>query len=318
MARCLVTGGQGFIGSALVRRLLEGGHQVAVLDLPEPPFEGLQVLGLSDDVERVRGDVADAAIVERVVDDAEWVFHLGAVTIVREAARDSLGTYRSNAQGTWTLLEACRRATPAAVVVASSDKAYGPSPSLPYREEDELRPVAPYEGSKAACDLIARTYAAAWGLPVAVTRLANVYGGGDLNFSRLVPELMAAAVRRRGPDIRSDGSPRRDFLHVSDAVSGYLAVAGHVASGDGHGEAFNVGTGRPVAVSEVIESVSEIAGAPLSLAPLKGGETDGEIDEQYVDPTRVSSATGWAAQVPLGDGLEEAFEWYSDRPELCP
>ena len=318
MARCLVTGGQGFIGSALVRRLLEDGHQVAVLDLPEPPFEGLQVLGLSDDVERVRGDVADAAIVERVVDDAEWVFHLGAVTIVREAARDSLGTYRSNAQGTWTLLEACRRATPAAVVVASSDKAYGPSPSLPYREEDELRPVAPYEGSKAACDLIARTYAAAWGLPVAVTRLANVYGGGDLNFSRLVPELMAAAVRRRGPDIRSDGSPRRDFLHVSDAVSGYLAVAGHVASGDGHGEAFNVGTGRPVAVSEVIESVSEIAGAPLSLAPLKGGETDGEIDEQYVDPTRVSSATGWAAQVPLGDGLEEAFEWYSDRPELCP
>lgn len=318
MARCLVTGGQGFIGSALVRRLLEDGHQVAVLDLPEPPFEGLQVLGLSDDVERVRGDVADAAIVERVVDDAEWVFHLGAVTIVREAARDSLGTYRSNAQGTWTLLEACRRATPAAVVVASSDKAYGPSPSLPYREEDELRPVAPYEGSKAACDLIARTYAAAWGLPVAVTRLANVYGGGDLNFSRLVPELMAAAVRRRGPEIRSDGSPRRDFLHVSDAVSGYLAVAGHVASGDGHGEAFNVGTGRPVAVSEVIESVSEIAGAPLSLAPLKGGETDGEIDEQYVDPTRVSSATGWAAQVPLGDGLEEAFEWYSDRPELCP
>ena len=318
VAHCLVTGGQGFIGSALVRKLLADGHQVVALDLPEPPFEGLQVLGISDEVEWVEGDVADVAVAERAVADAEWVFHLGAVTIVGQAARDPLGTYRSNAQGTWTLLEACRRSSPTAVVVASSDKAYGPSPNLPYREQDDLRPVAPYEGSKAACDLIARSYAESWDLPVAVTRLANVYGGGDLNFSRLVPELMAAAVGGREPGIRSDGSPRRDFLHVSDAVSGYLAVAGHVTSGQGHGEAFNVGTGRPVAVSEVIESASGVAGVPLVSTPVGEGETDGEIDDQYVDPAKVGSATGWAARVSLRDGLEEAFEWYSGRPALCP
>ncbi len=318
MARCLVTGGQGFIGSALVRRLLEEGHEVEVLDLPEPPFEGLEVLGLSAEVKQVRGDIAVEVVAERVVDGAEWVFHLGAVTIVGQAARDPLGTYRSNAQGTWTLLEACRRASPAAVVVASSDKAYGPSPSLPYREEDDLVPFAPYEGSKAACDLVARSYAAAWDLPVAVTRLANVYGGGDLNFSRLVPELMAAAVGGREPEIRSDGSPRRDFLHVSDAVQGYLAVAAHVASGGGQGDAFNVGTGRPVAVSEVIDSVSGIAGASFTSAQVCDGETDGEIDDQYVDPTRVMSATGWAAEVTLIEGLREAFEWYAGRAALCP
>lgn len=318
MARCLVTGGQGFIGSALIQGLLRTGHQVVVLDLPQPPFEGLEVLGLSGEVEQVTGDVADAAIAERAVAGADWVFHLGAVTIVGQAARDPLGTYRSNAQGTWSLLEACRRASPSAIVVASSDKAYGPSPKLPYREQDALFPVAPYEGSKAVCDLIARSYAASWGLPVAVTRLANVYGGGDLNFSRLVPELMAAAVGGRQPGIRSDGSPRRDFLHVSDAVGGYLGVADHVQSGAGHGEAFNVGTGRPVAVSEVIDSVAEIAGAPLSPAPFEDGGTDGEIDDQYVDPAKVNSATGWAPQVSLSDGLEEAFEWYSERPGLCP
>lgn len=318
MARCLVTGGQGFIGSALVRKLLEQGHQVEVLDLPRPPFEGLEVLGLSAEVKRTSGDVADPAVAERAVGRAEWVFHLGAVTIVGQAARDPLGTYRSNAQGTWALLEACRRASPAAVVVASSDKAYGPSPRLPYREEDELSPVAPYEGSKAACDLIARSYAESWDLPVAVTRLANVYGGGDLNFSRLVPELMAAAVGGRQPGIRSDGSPRRDFLHVSDAVEGYLAVADHVVSGGGRGQAFNVGTGRPVAVSDVVESVSGIAGVSYKSALPKEGQVDGEIDDQYVDPTKVEAATGWAAEVTLTEGLREAFEWYTERPELCP
>lgn len=318
MARFLVTGGQGFIGSALVRNLVEEGHSVRVLDREEPPFEGLEVQGVRGEVELLVGDVADRTDAADAVRGVESIFHLAAVTLVGEAAGDPARTYRTNAQGTWTLLEAARAGETEAIVVASSDKAYGPSRQLPYREDARLLPVAPYEGSKAACDLIARSYDAAWDLPVAVTRLANVYGGGDLNFSRLVPELMAAAVRTRDPAIRSDGTPKRDFLHVSDAVAGYRAVAEHVLGGAGHGEAFNLGTGRPVAVSEVIELAGGVSGAPLAAGAIVAGGAEGEIDDQYVDSAKVESATGWRHVVGLEQGLREAFEWYSARPALCP
>ena len=318
MALCLVTGGQGFIGSALVRNLVEEGHSVRVPDLERPAFMGLDVQGVLGEVELLAGDLASGDDLSPALAGADWVFHLGAVTLVGDAARDPVRTYRTNAQGTWMLLEAARITKPELVVVASSDKAYGPSPELPYREGSELRPVAPYEGSKAACDVIARSYQAAWGLPVAVTRLANVYGGGDLNFSRLVPELMASAVRGRDPGIRSDGTPRRDFLHVSDAVKGYRAVADLVLGGSGHGDAFNVGTGRPVAVAEVIEAASEVTGASLATRATITDRAQGEIDSQYVDPAKVRAATGWRAEVELEQGLREAFDWFSARPELCP
>ncbi len=182
MARALVTGGQGFIGGHLCRALLERGDEVVVLDLPEAPGRALSLHGIAGEVELVEGDVADRRAVDRAITGAESVFHLAAQTLVGPAAEDPEGTFRSNVEGTWTLLEACRSAGVDRVVVASSDKAYGPSDSLPYREGDELRPAAPYEGSKAAADVISRSYWNSWGLPVAVTRLANVYGGGDLNF----------------------------------------------------------------------------------------------------------------------------------------
>lgn len=318
MASCLVTGGQGFIGSALVRRLLEDGEEVTVLDLPQPPFRGLEVQGIADQVTLVEGDVASGKDVSQAVEGIDRVFHLAAVTLVGEATADPAGAFRTNVGGTWTLLEALRRSEPEVVVVASSDKAYGPSTSLPYRETDELVPASPYEGSKAACDLIARSYHRTHGLPVGVTRLANVYGGGDLNFSRLIPELMAAAVDVRAPRIRSDGSPRRDFLHVSDAVTGYLSVAELVGSGSGAGEAFNVGTGRPESVGEVIDLASRTTG--LDLQP-EGRVTDGtkdEIDEQFVDSSRLRDATGWRAEIDLASGLREAYEWFAARPALLP
>lgn len=318
MAFTLVTGGQGFIGSALCLQLLERGEQVRALDLPKPSFAGLAARGIESEVELIEGDVADRAASESVVRGASRVFHLAAQTLVGPAARDPLATFRSNVEGTWIVMEACRTAGPEAVVVASSDKAYGPSSTLPYRESQSLEPAAPYEASKAATDVIARSYAASAGLPVAVTRLANVFGGGDLNFSRLIPELLASVIKRRAPLIRSDGSPRRDFLHVSDAVAGYLALADAVASGSGSGMAFNAGTGTPRSVAEVIATVGSVTGVDLGSAVLADVTPEGEIDDQYVDPSRLTGLTGWEAGVGLEEGIAEAFEWYRARPELCP
>ena len=174
---------------------------------------------------------------------------------------DPAATFEANVRGTWTLLEACRRADVPAVVVASSDKAYGPSEELPYREDMQLRPASPYEASKAAADAIALSYRPAYGLPVAVTRFANVYGGGDLNFSRLVPEAIAAVLDGRRPQIRSDGSPERDFLYVDDAVAAYLAIEHAVgAGGPAAGEAFNAGGERPHSVAEVLETIAAVSG----------------------------------------------------------
>ncbi|MFM9150130.1 MAG: NAD-dependent epimerase/dehydratase family protein, partial [Solirubrobacterales bacterium] len=160
MASCLITGGQGFIGSALARALLERGDRVAVLDLPEPPFEGLEAQGIAGEVELFEGDLADPGEVTRAIEGQERVFHLGAVTLVGPAAADPVATYRTNVEGTWTLLEGLRSTAIEALVVASSDKAYGPSAELPYREEQPLGPASPYEGSKAACDEVARSYGA--------------------------------------------------------------------------------------------------------------------------------------------------------------
>jgi CDP-glucose 4,6-dehydratase len=310
LTRALVTGGQGFIGGHLVRALLARGDEVTVLDLPSAPGSALALHGLEREVELIEGDVADRAAVDRAMEGADAVFHLAARTLVGPAADDPLGTFRTNVEGTWTVLEAARSAGPGAVVVASSDKAYGPSDALPYSEGDELRPAATYEGSKAAADVIARSYWDSWQLPVAVTRLANVYGGGDLNASRLVPEAASAFLSGRAPKIRSDGSPRRDFLHVSDAVAAYLAVEDAVARGPGRGEALNAGTGTARSVRELIDLIREKAGSGLDPAYEGEGSPPGEIDEQCVDPSKLAGLTGWAAEVSLDDGVGEAVEWY--------
>lgn len=322
--RSLVTGGQGFIGGHLVRALLERGDDVTVLDLRGAPGRALDVHGLTSDVRLVEGDVADPGSVHRALREAgtegsgpDSVFHLAAQTLVGPAAEDPVATYRANAEGTWTLLEECRRSGVGAVVVASSDKAYGPSDSLPYRETDELRPAAPYEASKAAADVIARSYWPAFGLPVGVTRLANVYGGGDMNGSRLVPEAVNACLEGRAPRIRSDGSPERDYLHVSDAAAAYLAIEGAVREGPGRGEALNAGTGEPHSVREVVglitAEVARTGGTPVEPDYLGDGVPEGEIDRQFVDATRLSEMTGWEPKVGLAEGITEAVAWYREH-----
>lgn len=321
MKRALVTGGHGFVASNLARGLLERGDAVTVLDLAAPAGSGLDRQGIADEVELVEADLRDAERVAATIATGEFdvVFHLAAQTLVGPAMADPTLTFEVNVRGTWTVLEACRQAEVPAVVVASSDQAYGPSDELPYREEMRLRPASPYEASKAAADAIALSYWPAFGLPVAVTRFGNIYGGGDANFSRLIPEAITAVLDGRRPRIRSDGSPERDLLYVADAVAAYLAVeraAG--AGGRGAGEAFNAGGETPHPVREVVETVVEVSGTDLQPEYLGTGNPSGEIDRQYVDSTKLREMTGWRPEVGLRDGLIRTLDWYRDHPELRP
>ena len=234
MGTALVTGGRGFVGGWLAKALLERGERVVSFDrrrTTEKP-SAVGMLGIEDELVQVEGDLVDgaelAAILER--EGVDTVYHLAAETIVSTVQASPVAGFESNVRGTWTLLQACLEHGVERVVVASSDKAYGAHDSLPYREDFALQATAPYEASKAATDIIARSYFHCYGLPVAVTRFANIYGGGDLNFSRLVPEAVSAAIDGRRPVLRSDGSPVRDFLYVEDAADAYLAISDRLDS----------------------------------------------------------------------------------------
>jgi CDP-glucose 4,6-dehydratase len=314
-----VTGGYGLLGTWLVRALLERGDRVVVLRRDDPSASALRAEGLEARCEVVPGDVCDGVAVERALGDYEvdTVFHLAAQTLVGTANRSPLPTFETNIRGTWLLLEACRRLEVARVVVAASDKAYGSHDELPYREGFALQARFPYDVSKAATDLIARSYFHTYGLPVAVTRFANLYGGGDLNFSRLVPEAVAASLQGRRPVIRSDGTPERDFLYVDDAAAAYLAIAD--ALGDGAaGEAFNAGSGQPRSVLDIVSTVCEVAGTDVEPDIRGQGVPTGEIDRQYVDASKLSDLTGWAPAVTLEEGLRRTVEWYRAHPEVLP
>ncbi len=324
--RSLVTGAHGFVASHLVGALLERGDEVRVLDRPDPRLadvggprrSGLDLLGLRDQVELAEGDLRDADSVSAAVAGCDSVFHLAAQTIVGVARDSPLDTLEVNVRGAWNVFEACREHGASQVVFASSDKAYGSSPELPYREDFPLRAANTYDASKAAADIVARSYAATYGLPLAVTRFANIYGGGDLNFSRLIPETTIAVLDGRPPVIRSDGSPERDFLHVDDAVSAYLAIAGALDADGTRGEAFNAGGERPHSVREVVDLIAAAAGAGIEPEYLGSGTPDGEIDRQYVDSTKLRELTGWRPEVDLATGIDRTLDWYRAHPEARP
>ena len=315
----LVTGARGFVGAWLARGLLESGARVTSFD--RRPRSGspstLAMLGVDGEVKEVEGDLRDAELVAGTLAerDVDTVFHLAAETIVGTVQASPVQGFESNVRGTWTLLQACRERGVERVVFASSDKAYGAHDELPYREDFPLQPTAPYEASKAAADLIARSYWHSYGLPIAVTRFANIYGGGDLNFSRLIPEAVSAALDGRPPVLRSDGSPERDFLYVEDAVSAYLAIAAGLARDEVRGEAFNAGGGSPHPVREVVEIVARLAGTGVEPDIQGEGNPAGEIDRQWVDPTKIREVLGWEPAVGLEEGLGRTIEWYREHPE---
>ena len=324
--RALVTGAHGFVASHLTQALVERGDDVRVLDRPDPRIadvggprlSGLDLLGLRGEVELTEGDLRDAEAVGRAVESCDSVFHLAAQTIVGVARESPIETLEVNVRGAWNVFEACREHGVARVVFASSDKAYGTSPELPYREDFPLRAAHSYDASKAAADIIARSYANAYEVPLAVTRFANVYGGGDLNFSRLVPETSIAVLDGRPPQIRSDGSPERDFLHVDDAVSAYLAIATALDEEGARGEAFNAGGERPHSVREVVDLIAAAADTGIEPEYLGTGTPDGEIDRQFVDSTKLRELTGWRPGIDLRAGLQRTLEWYAAHPEARP
>jgi CDP-glucose 4,6-dehydratase len=307
----LVTGADGLLGSWLVRALLAGGAQVVVIRRDEPGVSPLALHGLLGRIAVVHGDICTDELVARTLNEYEVdsVFHLAAQTLVGTANHAPLSTFETNIRGTWLVLEACRSLGVQRVVVASSDKAYGPQPELPYREDQPLGPRYPYDVSKAAADLLARCYWHTFGLPVAVTRFANLYGGGDTNRSRLVPEAVTAALAGRAPVVRSDGSPERDFLYVEDAVEAYLAIWGALGSG-AEGEAFNAGGGEPHRVGDVVALICRLAGASVEPDIRGAGTPHGEIDRQWVDFTKLRTLTGWRPKTPLEEGLRRTIDWY--------
>ncbi|HEY2259860.1 MAG TPA: NAD-dependent epimerase/dehydratase family protein [Solirubrobacteraceae bacterium] len=316
-ASVLVTGGHGLLGSWVIKLLLEQGARVVAVRRDEPAVSSLAMLGLADRVDAVNGDICDPGLIARTLNeyDVDSVFHLAAQTLVGTANRSPLSTFETNIRGTWLVLEACRGHGVRSVIVASSDKAYGPQPELPYRETQGLVPIYPYDVSKAAADLLARSYWHTFQLPVAVTRFANLYGGGDTNRSRLVPEAVAAALAGRAPVIRSDGSPERDFFYVEDAARAYLAIWRALLAGAGGGEAFNAGGARPHRVRDVVALICRLAGSGVEPEIRGTGVPDGEIDRQWVDPSKLQALTGWKPLVGLEEGLGRTIDWYRQHPE---
>jgi len=316
----LVTGAHGLLGSWLVKALLEGGAKVVALRRDEPAVSSLELLGLDREVDIVHGDVCEEGLLARALNeyDVDSVFHLAAQTLVGTANRAPVSTFETNIRGTWLLLEACRLHGMQRVVVASSDKAYGRQPDLPYQERQPLQAVYPYDVSKAAADMLARSYWHTFELPVAVTRFANLYGGADTNHSRLIPEAVCAALAGRPPVVRSDGSPERDFLYVEDAARAYLAIWEALGRGEGRGEAFNAGGGAPHRVADVIAMICRLAGTSVQPDVRGDGTPHGEIDRQWVDATKLRELTGWEPLVGLEEGLERTIDWYRAHPEAWP
>ncbi|PYS88472.1 MAG: sugar dehydratase [Acidobacteria bacterium] len=308
----LVTGGSGFVGANLTAKLLSLGTQVIVLERDRPAPNSLDVLGIRDKTTLVTGSVDDLFLCERLLNDYQpgFVFHLAAQALVGAANRSPLSTFEANIRGTYVLLEACRRYGQAsAVVVASSDKAYGIHSELPYKEQFELKGQFPYDVSKACTDLISRSFAATFDLPVTITRSANIYGPGDINLSRIIPGTIVSALKGERPVIRSDGTPVREFIHVDDVVDGYLTLAENIDIS--RGEAFNFGTDEPVKIIDLVEMIIRLAGrTDLEPEILLTTKIAGEIDAQYLSGEKMAATFDWKPRRSLEDGIQESIEWY--------
>jgi CDP-glucose 4,6-dehydratase len=307
-----VTGATGLVGSWLTGALLDAGAEVTALVRDWVPKSELVRSRQIERVNVVRGDLCDQALLERVLGENEisTVFHLAAQTIVTIANRNPASTFETNVAGTWRLLEACRRSPRVAqVVVASSDKAYGEHEHLPYDESAPLQGRHPYDVSKSCADLIALSYAHTYQLPVSVTRCGNFYGGGDLNWNRIVPGTIRAILRNERPVIRSDGKYVRDYFYVEDGAYAYMWLAERMASDPTlAGEAFNFSNEIRVDVLDIVARITAAMGS--SLTPEVRCETSNEIREQYLDATKARSRLGWAPRFTLDEGLARTVAWY--------
>ena len=309
-----VTGATGLVGGWLVRRLLDQSADVVCLVRDWVPQSELVRARLLEQVKIVRGDVCDQALLERVLGEYEvdTVIHLAAQTIVGIANRNAVTTFETNIGGTWSLLEACRRSpTVNQIVLASSDKAYGEHDVLPYEEETPLQGRHPYDVSKSCADLIAQAYAETYQLPVAITRCGNYYGGGDLNWNRIVPGTIRSVLRGQRPIIRSDGRYVRDYFYVEDGAAAYILLAEQLAGNSAlRGEAFNFSNESQVTVLELVEQILALMGSDLE--PDIRNEASNEIRCQYLSAAKARKILGWQPLFTLDEGLQRTIEWYKD------
>lgn len=314
--RTLVTGATGLLGSWLVEGLVARGARVTALIRDHVAGNRLTTTGLINRIDVVHGELEDFTLLIRALNEYEInsVFHIGAQTIVGTAQRSALSTFEANIRGTWNLLEACRACAQRIerIVVASSDKAYGSPERLPYTEDTPLQGRFPYDVSKSCTDLISFSYYHTYGLPVAVTRCGNLYGGGDLNFNRIVPGTIQSALQDAPPIIRSDGRYVRDYFFVRDAVDAYLMLAERLPEAPFAGSAFNLGTETPMSVIEIVDKILQIMDK-TSLKPVILNEAAGEIREQYLDCTRAKTWLGWRSKYSLEDALRETIDWYRNH-----
>ncbi len=309
-----VTGATGLVGSWLVRQLLEVEADVVCLVRDWIPNSELVRANLIDKVKVVRGDVCEQEMLERALGEYEidTVFHLAAQTIVGIANRNPVSTFETNIQGTWNLLEACRRSPLVKqIVVASSDKAYGDQEILPYNENTPLQGTNPYDVSKSCGDLIAHTYAKTYNLPVVITRCGNFYGGGDLNWNRIVPGTIRSVLRGNHPVIRSDGTFVRDYFYVEDGAAAYLLLAEKLAENRALiGEAFNFSNEIQVTVLELTNKILELMNS--NLEPKVLNQANNEILHQYLSAEKGRTVLGWSPNFTLDEGLKKTIAWYQD------
>ena len=313
--RVFITGAAGLVGSWLVADLLAAKAQVVTLIHHPDPRSHFYRSGLYRDVSIVQGNLEDYDLLEYAINkyEIDTVFHLGAQAIVGVAYRSPLNTFESNIRGTYNLLEACRQHSSLVrrVVVASSDKAYGTHTELPYTEDMALQGKYPYEVSKSCADLICQMYYHTYALPVAIARCGNIYGGGDLNWSRIVPESIRCSLKGKQLEIRSDGTFVRDYIYVKDVTTAYMRLAERLDDPRVKGQAFNFGPWQPLSVLELVERIYQLMGSGL-IKPKILNAANGEIYSQYLDYSKAQQILEWQPAYTLEQGLQETILWYKN------
>ncbi|KIZ53427.1 GDP-mannose 4,6-dehydratase [Bacillus safensis] len=308
-----VTGCTGLLGSYLVKELIDQGANVTGLVRDQVPRSNLYQGSQFEKMNVVQGALEDMQTIERALGEYEidTVFHLAAQAIVGVANRHPVSTFEANILGTWNVLEACRRQPLIKrVIVASSDKAYGDQEQLPYDEDMPLNGKHPYDVSKSCADLISHTYYNTYGLPVCITRCGNLYGGGDLNFNRIIPQTIQLVLEGKAPEIRSDGTFIRDYFYIEDAVKAYLLLAEKMEEKGLAGEAFNFSNEIQLTVLELVDKILKAMGSELKPRILNQGTH--EIKHQYLSAEKARKLLDWKPDYSIDEGLEKTIEWYRE------
>ena len=311
--KVFITGFNGFIGSWLTFALLKKGAEVTGLLRDQIPNTNIKILQLEKKMNIVNGDVTDYDILRRSFSeyDIDTVFHLAAQPIVKVALKDPVSTFKVNIEGTWNILEISRSNNIKRLIIASSDKAYGSHDQLPYDETFPLKGQFPYDVSKSCADLIAQTYFNSYDLPVCITRNANIYGGGDLNFNRIIPETIKSILSGKDPVIRSNGEFIREFFYVKDAVKSYLLVAENLHKKNIMGRAFNFGSTEKIKIIDLVNKIIKLSGN-RNIKPIILDEVKKEITDQYLSCKLAESVFKWKPDYMLEEGLKETYNWYKE------